>query len=35
METAQYLKAFNKDFKHMSYNDIIQQIMGDIKKDRE
>ena len=35
METAQHLKAFNKDFKHMSYNDIIQQIMGDIKKDRE
>jgi hypothetical protein len=35
METAQHLKAFNKDFKHMSYNDIIQQIMSDIKKDRE
>lgn len=34
METAQHLKAFNKDFKHMSLGDIVNQIMGDIKKER-
>ena len=34
-ETAIHLKRFNKDFKHMSHHDIIQQIMGDVVKERE
>lgn len=29
METAQYLKAHNKDFKHMSLGDIVNQIMDE------
>jgi hypothetical protein len=33
-ETAIHLKNFNKDFKHMSHHDIIQQIMGDVVKER-
>jgi len=35
MNTAYHLKSHNTDFKHMSYGDIVQQIMGDIKKERE
>jgi hypothetical protein len=34
METAQHLKSYNKDFKHMSLGDIVNQIMSDIKKER-
>jgi pyruvate/oxaloacetate carboxyltransferase len=31
METAQHLKAHNKDFRHMSLGDIVNQIMEDTK----
>ena len=34
METAQHLKRHNKDFRHMSLGDIVNQIMSDIKKER-
>ena len=34
-EIAISLKAHNKDFKHMSHHDIVQQIMGDVVKERE
>ena len=34
-EIAIHLKSHNKDFKHMSHYDIIQQIMGDVVKERE
>jgi hypothetical protein len=34
-EIAIHLKNHNKDFRHMSHYDIIQQIMGDVVKDRE
>ncbi len=35
METAHYLKMHNKDFRHMSYGDIVQFIMNDTTKGRE
>ena len=35
METAHYLKMHNKDFRHMSYGDIVQFIMNDTTKERE
>ena len=35
METAIHLKSHNRDYRHMSYHDIVQQIMGDIKKESE
>ena len=35
METAQYLKTHNKDFKQMSYHDIVQYILNDTTKGRE
>jgi len=34
-EIAISLKSHNKDFKHMSHHDIVQQIMGDVVKERE
>lgn len=34
-EIANHLKSHNKDFKHMSHYDIIQQIMNDVVKERE
>lgn len=34
-EIAIHLKSHNKDFKHMSHYDIIQQIMNDVVKERE
>ena len=35
METAHYLKTHNKDFRHMSYGDIVHFIMNDTTKGRE
>lgn len=35
METAQYLKTHNKDFRNMSYGDIVHFIMNDTTKGRE
>ena len=35
MATAEYLKSNNSDYRHMSYGDIVNQIMSDIKKERE
>ena len=29
METAQYLKSHNKDFRDMPYNEIVQYILND------
>ena len=34
-EIAIHLKNHNKDFRHMSHYDIVQQIMGDVVKERE
>jgi len=34
-EIAIHLKSHNKDFKHMSHYDIVQQVMGDVVKERE
>jgi hypothetical protein len=35
METAQHLKTHNKDFRNMSYGDIVQFIMEDTTKERD
>ena len=34
-DIAIHLKSHNKDFRHMSHYDIIQQIMGDVVQERE